>query len=201
MAIKAIIFDFGGVLIRDEDSSRRTLWEQRLGLPAGRLSELIFFSEMSQQAMMGEVPVSALWDYVVEQVNLPVAEREQLMRDFWWGDRLNTELLAFLEALHARYQTAILSNAWSNARQLFTEEFGFAPLVEEMIISAEVGLAKPDPRIYELALARLRVAPEEAIFIDDMLENVEAARDLGIRAVHFQENAATIAAVRALLGD
>jgi HAD superfamily hydrolase (TIGR01509 family) len=55
-----------------------------------------------------------------------------------------------------------------------------------VIISAEVGLAKPDPRIYQLALERLGVDPPEAVFVDDFLRNVEAARAAGLHAVHFK---------------
>ena len=68
---------------------------------------------------------------------------------------------------------------------MFTSIFGFDRLVDEMIISAEEGIAKPDERIYRIALEKMGVEPEEAVFLDDLSANVEAARQLGMKAVQF----------------
>ena len=62
-----------------------------------------------------------------------------------------------------------------------------------------VGLAKPDPRIYRLALERLRVAPEQAVFIDDVAANVEGARQVGMHAIRFQSPAQTRQELASLL--
>jgi putative hydrolase of the HAD superfamily len=55
------------------------------------------------------------------------------------------------------------------------------------VTSAEIGVMKPDPRIYQVALDRLGLSPPEAVFVDDFIENVEAARRLGMGGVHFVE--------------
>jgi epoxide hydrolase-like predicted phosphatase len=113
--------------------------------------------------------------------------------------RLNHEVTSFLGSLRPRYRTAILSNAGSDARQMFTDRFGFDKLVDTIIISAEERVAKPDARIYQIALERLGVAPEEAVFLDDLAVNVAAAIGLGIRAVQFHNTRQALAEVRALL--
>jgi HAD superfamily hydrolase (TIGR01509 family) len=56
-----------------------------------------------------------------------------------------------------------------------------------MIISAEVGVAKPDPAIYRIAAERMGVKPEEAIFVDDFIDNVESARAFGLRTIQFKD--------------
>jgi epoxide hydrolase-like predicted phosphatase len=70
-----------------------------------------------------------------------------------------------------------------------------------LIISAEVGLAKPDPRIYQLALEKLGVQAGDSIFLDDFKENVEAARAVGMLAIHFVDPQTAIAELNALLAD
>jgi putative hydrolase of the HAD superfamily len=66
------------------------------------------------------------------------------------------------------------------------ETWKFADAFDEMVISAEVGLVKPDPRIYQLAVDRLGVAPADAVFIDDFSRNVEGAQAVGLHAIHFR---------------
>ena len=82
---------------------------------------------------------------------------------------------------------------------MFTSIFGFDRLVDEMIISAEEGIVKPDERIYQIALDKLGVEPEETVFLDDLRVNVEAARQLGIKAVQFFNPSQAISDIRALL--
>jgi epoxide hydrolase-like predicted phosphatase len=79
----------------------------------------------------------------------------------------------------------VLSNNWSGLRRAIEEEWQIAGAFDELFISAEIGLVKPDPRLYRLALDRLGVAPGEAVFIDDFPENVQAARQAGLHAIHF----------------
>jgi len=81
----------------------------------------------------------------------------------------------------------LLSNAFSDLRRVVTETWMFADAFDEMVISAEVGVVKPDPRIYHLALERLEASPEAAVFIDDFRRNVEGARAVGLNAIHFKD--------------
>jgi len=68
-----------------------------------------------------------------------------------------------------------------------------------IVYSHEVGMSKPDPRIYKLSCARLKVRPEEMIFLDDMEPNIAAARAVGIHGVHYRDNAQAITEIEALL--
>ncbi len=199
MPIRAVIFDFGSVLVQLEDPSGRQEWEERLGLAEGELAELVFASEVAARASVGQLPEAAVWEHVAATFGLDDAQLRQLRRDFWAGDRLDAELVAFVRSLRPRYKTAILSNAWGGARQMFAQVYGLGDAVDTMVISAEEGVAKPHPRIYHIAVERLDMRPEEAVFVDDMAKNVEGARAVGMRGVHFTSTAQAIADVQGIL--
>jgi putative hydrolase of the HAD superfamily len=94
-------------------------------------------------------------------------------------------------------KTGMLSNSWSTAhydRDLLAELF------DDVVISADVGLHKPQPEIYELAAKRLEVEPAECLFVDDLRENCEGAEAVGMKAVRFEDVPQTIARLSELTG-
>ena len=201
MPIRAVIFDFGGVLVRTEDQSGRRKWEARLGLAEGGASKVVFGSDASDHASMGQLPESAVWEHIAAALRLNDEQLREFERDFWGGDRLDAELVHFLRSLRPRYKTAILSNAWSGGRRAIAEMFGLNEAVDAIIVSAEEGVVKPDARIYQTAAARLGVRPEEAIFVDDLLENVQGAQAVGMRGVYFQNTGQALAEIGHHLGE
>jgi HAD superfamily hydrolase (TIGR01509 family) len=200
MSTRAVIFDFGGVLVRTEDPSGRRRWEGHLGLPLGELDRMVFASELTDRSMVGQATEAEIWWSIGAHFGLDGETLEQMRRDFWSGDRLDDQLVQFLRDLRPRYKTAVLSNAWPGARQVFVEYFSLGETVDELIISAEEGLAKPDPRLYHIALQRLGVQPGEAIFVDDTPENVEGARAVGMVGIQFKDPAQAMTDVLSYLG-
>ncbi len=200
MLTRAVFFDFGGVLLRQDNDAARRTWADRLHLDLVDLENRIFESEVAWQAMRGEISAERFWAAVAADLGLSAGQIERFQKEFFAGDVLNEELLAFARSLRPHYELAILSNAWSDAREIFTELLGLDEVFDTLIISAEVGLAKPDPRIYRLAVERLGVEPREAVFLDDQKRNVVAAREIGLRAVHFQNNRQAITEVEGYLG-
>lgn len=196
--ITAVLFDFGGVLLRTEDPAGRQRWETRLGLAPHGLSRLVFDSDTARRATAGQATVAEVWDHVATTLQLEPGVLAELQKDFWSGDRLDTELVALIRSLRPRYKTAILSNAWPDGRALFTELFSAADTFDTFIISSEEGLAKPDARLYQLAVERLGVAPAEAVFVDDFLHNVEGARAAGLHAIHYTPGLDVRAALQAV---
>jgi epoxide hydrolase-like predicted phosphatase len=189
MTIRALIFDIGGVLVRTEDRRPRGEYARRLGLTYQELDELVFNGGTSAQAAVGAVSAEQHWEGVLAELNLPAEELPNLQSAFWGGDRLDTELVKYIQTLRPRYRTALLSNGWSHLRQWIENTWKIAEAFDEVLISAEVGAAKPDPRVYHLALERLGVSPAEALFIDDFIENVEGARAVGMHAILFRSPA------------
>jgi epoxide hydrolase-like predicted phosphatase len=132
-------------------------------------------------------------------LGLSASEMQDFQTDFWGGDSLDSQLVEYIRALHKRWKTGLLSNAFTSLRRVVTEHWQFADAFDEMIISAEVGLLKPDARIYQLALQRLGVDAKESIFIDDYTENVEGAQAVMMRAIHFTSPAQVVAELETLL--
>ncbi len=111
--------------------------------------------------------------------------------DFFSAAVWNDQLIDYARSLRARYNTGIISNAWPDAREAIKPHVN-DDTFDDLIFSAEVGLAKPDRRIFDLALDRLRVQPAEAIFIDDVQGNIEAAQAIGMAGIRFVSTEQTI---------
>ncbi len=186
---RAVIWDLGGVLVRTEDWAPRTNLARSFGLSREQLEETVFGGDRGVRAARGEITEEELWSQVGAVLNVPPPEMARLQRDFWAGDKLDTALIEFIRALRPRYRTELLSNAWSGLRKALTNQLRITDAFDDLIISAEVGVIKPDPRIYQLAVERLGVAPENAIFVDDMPDNVAGARAVGLHAVQFRDSA------------
>ncbi len=201
MAIRAVIFDMGGVLVRTEDQIPRILMAKRLGITPEELYRIIFDTPTAVEAAVGKLDVQKHWEAVCTALGRPISEIAAIQQEFWAGDRLNTQLLDFIRSLHPHNKTALLSNAWNDARQIFSEKWHLLDAFDEVIISAEVHLAKPDPRIYALVIERLQVKSAEAVFIDDVLENIEAARKAGLHGVQFIDNTQLLEELKRMLAD
>lgn len=203
MAIRAVLFDFGGVLYRIPDQRWLRRWQIFLGLGADEdISTLIAAPEDSpymQAILEGRISEDEVWERVGRRWRISPFLMRWLRRTVISRRRVNREMAAFLGNLRPRYRTGILSNAGSDARRLFTDVFGFDRLVDAMIISAEEGVAKPNERIYHLALDRLGVKADEVVFVDDMAVNVAAACQLGMQAIQFHETQQVLTAVRSFL--
>jgi len=187
-AIRAVIWDLGGVLMRTEDQPRRERLAQRVGMTSIALNRLVFDSDTAIKATLGEVPVEAVWQNVAERLNLTAAGLAEFIQEFWAGDYGDADLYQFIKGLREKYKTGLLSNAWSDARSVMDSRYQLLDVFDVVIFSAEVHLAKPDPRIYQLMLDKLGVQAAEAIFIDDFQENIGAAQALGIHGVHFENS-------------
>lgn len=199
-SIRAVCFDFGGVLMRTVDPAPRRRLAERLGLPLETLVRVIFDSESARQASLGQIRAEQHWRQVMQDLGLPPQQAEPIATEFFQGDAMDEDLVAFIRSLRLVYRTALISNAWSDLRDFLIHQ-RIADAFDEIVVSAEVGLMKPDPRIYDLALQRLGVAPQEAVFLDDFGENVEAARAIGMHAIQFVEPQAALQELKQLLTD
>jgi epoxide hydrolase-like predicted phosphatase len=203
MSVKAIIFDFGGVLYFQPNTGWIRRWQVLLGLKDDPVISAMLAapedSEFGMAIIVGQVPESEVWEMMARRWRIRPALLRRLQRSLMSHKRWNTELANFLEGLRPRFKTAVLSNAGTDARQTFIQIYGIDRLVDEIIISAEERIAKPAERIYQIALERLGVRPEEAVFLDDMPRNVEAARHLGLNAILFQDNVQAMAEIESLI--
>ena len=198
--IKVVFWDLGGVLVRTEDRTKREQWEQRLGMEPRQLDRMIFGGDTGRLASVGKASVEEVWESVRKELDLNPEEGKQLARDFWQGDDLDEKFIAFVRGLRPQFQTGLISNAWLELREMLEDHWHIDDAFDDLVISAEVGLAKPDPAIYNLALDRLDVEANQTVFVDDFTQNIAAAADLGMHAVHFNNPNQAVSDVNQLIG-
>ena len=186
--IKAVIFDYGGVLWDMRWDLARTL-EQEHGLRERTIVETLYGSEAWAKIQVG-VGERDAWLDESHRALETAAGRELPPLHPHWRERqhLIAPNIDLIRRLRPAFKTAVLSNADNSLTDALRESQGIHDLFDDIVVSADVGLAKPDVRIYALSARRLKLAPAECVFIDDLPRNVEGARAAGMHAVHFLVN-------------
>ena len=199
MAIRAVVFDIGGVLEITPDLGVTELWETRLRLPAGELSTRMH--DVWAGGSIGTITEDDVHQAITDRLGLDGQQLAAFMADIWreYLGTANTGLIEYARRLRPRYRTGILSNSFVGAREREQAAYGFEDLVDQIVYSHEAGMSKPDPRIYALTCARLGVRPQETVFLDDAGRCVAGAREAGIHAVRYQDNAQAIEEIEKLL--
>jgi glucose-1-phosphatase len=201
VTIKAVIFDLGGVLLRTADYSPRDHLAARLDMNRHELEEFIFGGESGARAQLGSITIQEHWENLRGQLQQSPEEFELLLEEFFARDEIDVVLIETIRKLHQTYKTALLSNAWDDLRQTLHARWNIDGMFDELIISAEVKMVKPDPRIFHLAVDKLSVQPYEAVFIDDVGENVDAASKEGLFSIRFRNTQQTVDELNELLSQ
>ena len=197
--INAVIFDMGGVLLRTINSQPREAIAERFGVTRAELEAFIFMSETSLRSEVGELSDKKHWETVLLHFNQPVGDHLKVYDEYFSGDAIDKELMAFAVSLKPDYQLGLLSNAWVNARPLLSRHFDFIDAFDVSVFSYEVGMRKPDPVIFMVMLEKMGVGAENVVFIDDMPANVEGAKSAGLHAIRFTDTPTAIASLKTIL--
>lgn len=185
--MRAVIFDYGMVLTGSpnaaahdamlritglpDDRFEAVYWADRHAYDEGKLTGLEFWQNLNRDAQLH------LDSAIIDELNL-------------WDARMWTTqdpvMLAWQQQLkQSGLRTAILSNMGDTVLANIEREFDWLSEFDALVWSFQHKMAKPDPAIYKIVLERLGTKPEETLFIDDKLANVEAARALGLLAIQF----------------
>jgi epoxide hydrolase-like predicted phosphatase len=201
MGIRAVVFDIGGVLEIAPDLGVAARWETRLGLSEGEVARRM--GEIWAAGEIGAVTESDVRRATIDRLGLTEEQAEAMSADFWvqYLGVANTELIEYGRGLRPRLRTGILSNSFVGAREREQDAYGFEDLVDHIVYSHEVGMSKPDSRIFELTCERLEVQPGEVIFVDDVESHIAAAREVGLHGIHHRENAQTINEIEKLIAS
>jgi putative hydrolase of the HAD superfamily len=204
MQIKATIFDFGGVMATFFRPEIFQILEAELGLQAGSLSEILWRSPEWRLAEVGASDEHEYWRRIAPRLGFHTQpERTQVrIRDLQralFGDvEVDPNMVDLVRGLRSRHRTGLLSNTSVSQPQRLVQRYNLEGLFDVVVLSAAVGLAKPDPAIYRLALQCLGTAPETTVFVDDYEPNVAAAAEQGIQGVHFMGYEALVSALETL---
>jgi len=196
--IEAVIWDLGGVIVRTEDLSPRDALAERLDLSRAEINRIVFEGDDRFSAQRGEVDGDVYMQTISQKFGMDLPE---FRTQFFGGDRVDQELVAFIRGLRPGCKTALLSNALSNLRNYLHTEWKISDAFDLIVVSAEEGLMKPDPAVYRLTLERLAVPASAAVFIDDVAANVDAAVAIGMRGLVFQSRPQVLAELAPLLGE
>lgn len=181
----ALVFDFGGVLMKTVTQRFRWAWDDRLGLARGTVERVVHGSESWRLAQLGAISVHDYWADMAGQLRLSAQEISELEQDFFKGDQLDLGIVDFIERRkQAGQRTALLSND-SPALHGKLEMLGISTLFDPLIISADIGVMKPDARAYRHVLELLRCTPGQTVFIDDMPANVHGAAGVGMNGIQY----------------
>ena len=198
MAIRAAFFDLGGVIVRTEYQAPRERLAERLNTTYEDLYKIVFESDTCRKASLGAISTDEHWAAITRRLGRPVSESSTIRAEFFAGDVIDRTLLAFIRSLRPNCKTGVISNAWPDMRDYLAENKS-DDAFDVLVISAEVGIMKPDPKIFHLAVEKFQVKTEEAVFVDDMLPNVEAARRLGMQGILFQNTEHTLKKLKQIL--
>ena len=183
---KAIIFDFGGVLIRWDPRNLYSRFFPEQTQAMEDFLEEVSFMEWNAQQDKGRSfveGVASLSEQYPHRAHLISAYQEN------WRESITGSIDGTVELLRAlkgkSHPLYALSNWSAETFEIVRHEFEFLDLFDEIILSGEVKLIKPEPEIFELCLQKIGKPARQCLFIDDSETNIDAAKAMGFDTVHF----------------
>jgi epoxide hydrolase-like predicted phosphatase len=198
MTIKATIWDFSRVLLQPLMADPHTFIAHELGIDPLKFANY-FNGEENARMDLGEESETEFYRRVIREQGLEMDALHIFERYFFDLFNVNEELINYIRKSRPQFKTAICSNFSSLLRPLLEKKWKIIDVFDVLVISNEVKLLKPDPRIYQLTLERLHVKPHEAVFIDDTEKNVAGAQALGIHGILFKDTRETIEEINKII--
>jgi len=182
--IKAIVFDWGGVLSENIFKDLMKYMAGRLSVPANKLEEV--FNEHYHDLLTGHMKECEAWEHVCSRLGVNPPDCPSLMTEAFRHvyEPKNETLLLVKELKERGYITGLLSDAEIPAVKFFYEQEYI--LFDAVVFSSMVKHEKPEREVYELLLKELGTKAEETVFFDDFIENVEGARAAGLHSFRYE---------------
>jgi|SRR5687768_12009768 2-haloacid dehalogenase len=183
----AVVFDLGGVLV---DWDPRYLYRQLFDDPHEMES---YLAEVTTAEWNAHQDAGRSWAEAVELLVAEHPERRELIEAFHrrWPEMLAGEIPGTVDVLAdlraANVRLIALSNWSAETFPFARERFDFLAWFEGIMISGDVGVNKPDPRIFDHLVEQFGIEPAATLFIDDSSANVDAAKALGFHAIRFTD--------------
>ncbi len=189
MPLRAVVFDYGKVLCQPQPPAVREALATRLGAPREAFEAA--YAQFRLEYDRGTLDDVTYWQAVAQACGRMLDAETAL----WLADcdargwsQPNPVLVAWAgQVRQAGFQTAILSNMQRSLRQRLAELCPWLPEVDAAVFSSDIGYVKPEPEIYRRVMELLAIAPQEALFIDDVEANVIGARQVGLSALWFTD--------------
>jgi putative hydrolase of the HAD superfamily len=180
---RAIVFDFGGVLWDMRWDVAREL-DRAHDLPRSSIFQTLYGSPTWAEIERGVGDPAAWVDGAHRELERRAGRPLPRLHDEWRkAQALIERNVAVARGLRPSFRCSILSNADASLRGRLEGELALHHLFDDIVVSAEVGMAKPASAIFQLAADRLGLPPAACVFVDDWDQNIEAARGLGMTGV------------------
>lgn len=188
--IKAVVFDFGNVIINIDPERSFQAFSELTFKSVERVKSLFAGAGIFQKYETGFYSDDEFRDVVRQTLSYPLNDQE--IDEAWNALLLDVpaERLAYIENLRFRYPVYLLSNTNAihieKCQQYFRTRYNipdFRKLFNQVFLSYEMGLWKPDYKIYQQVLDETGFKPGEVLFLDDNADNIDAAKDLGIKTI------------------
>lgn len=186
---KAVVFDFGGVIEVWKGGDILKDIADSINVPVAEFKDEYF--KHNHLSNVENIPWEEMILKVVSVFTSSQAafdKTQSIVDDYQSKKVINTELVSFFGVLRKQgYQVAIFSNATSHLREKLQKK-GLLDLVDDVIVSGEIGFQKPHQEAFEVLFKKLSVKPEEVVFIDDAKKSLEKATEIGYTPILFQGN-------------
>ena len=176
--IKAVIFDFFGVLVGDgfEFTYRHAGGDPR--------KDKNFIQDLLDRTNRGLISSEEFRHQICQKLGITVEEYHKVTSQ---TEQVNVELLSYIKKLRTKYKTAILSNVNKGGLERRIDKQTLDEYFDVIVVSGDVGFIKPEPQIYQLTAQKLGVDPKECVFIDDREGYVKAAEAVGMAAIFYED--------------
>lgn len=176
--IKAVVFDFAGVI----GTEGYWLWLAE-NIPNLKESEQ-YFLHISHQVDKGDITEQQFVAALSEKSGKPL---ETIKKEIFGKIHINGSLLAYMQQLRKTYKVGLLTNFVEEWITEILTNYQLHDYFDSIVVSSQEKMIKPDAKIFQLSISQLKVAPEEAVFVDDRQTNVDGAKAVGMHGVLFKD--------------
>ena len=185
--VKALILDYGGVISKPQNSANVNNILHILKQEHHDFNEIYQSKRASYDS--GHISGEEYWKSILQHYGLESENSDiskLIQEDVKSWTHLNDSMIQFVNEIRSKvYKLAIISNMTTDSLAYIRTHFNWLELFDELIFSCDIGINKPDKRIYEACLTKLNLPPHECLFVDDSADNIRGAVEVGINTIHF----------------
>jgi putative hydrolase of the HAD superfamily len=183
--IAAVLLDIGNVMIHFDYLRAAKRYVEATGLDLPTIEKHFYFSACERQYSRGEISTQAFFQNLSKDLDLKLDFETfaRIWNDIFWA---NDEVGEIVRSLKGRYRLGSISNTNDLHFRYWMESFPVLGLIDDFFPSHRVGARKPEAAIFQAALAGMKLAGPQTVFIDDMEENVRAAEAVGMHGITYR---------------
>lgn len=184
--IKAIVFDFGDVLSRGVTISILEKFRDQIDMEPEEVMARIRKSKEFDLAMRGKMSYD---DYITQLSDILDIDRKtwkKILKNMVDSRKLDEDVMRIVKRLRKRYKLAILSDHIKGVFDDYVKKLKLADHFDYILYSAKIGSMKIDGKMFKIMLDDLKLKADECVFVDDLEPNIEVAKSLGFKTIHFK---------------